>query len=525
MLPTEIVILLRSKLEVEMGIIQRNIRHQIEFSSLDSMVAQDSVARVIDALIDQVDIKKLDFKIKGTSKVGRKAYDVADLLKLYLYGYIKGVRSSHKLAKQCGVNLEIKWLINDCRPCQRTVSDFRRDNATSLKKLFYWFNSVLVDLGLFTDRVYAVDSAFISGQNSKKNNFSEDKIKKNKARLEKQIQEFIDGYASLDCDTAAEDAARFKRLEERLALYIDMEQYLDMTGQSQVSLTDPDARKLTKSGSSEVGYNLQIVGDSQHKMIVSLEVTNEVDTHALHDAATNIQEVTGQEEIVILADKGYETGSELKKCAEDNIKTYVATKAPRKEKEETIVKRHFRYNEDLDVYVCPAGNLLRSNGNENTKQQENRSPYQYKVYKASFSDCQNCPLRDSCLSESSIKSRRGRRIERTEYDEFIEANRERVTENRTLLKQRQAIVEHPFGTIKRGWGYNHTLLKTKELVQGEYSLIGLAYNLRRAMSIFEIPGILEQLKAKMALLANFYTSQLYICALLDLQNFILGRHR
>jgi len=487
-----------------MGLIRMDIRQQIAFAPLDSMVAHDSVARVIDALIDQVKFKKLGFVMKGYSKVGRGAYYVGDLLKLYVYGYLNEIRSSHKLAAACGVNLEIRWLINGLRPCQRTVSDFRRDNSASLKKLFYWFNCVLADLGLFSDRVFAVDSAFIEGQNSKKNNFSEAKIERNKARLEKQIEEFMHGDASTDCDTAAQDAAKLKSLEDNLAKYTEMAQYLEMTGQSQVSLTDPDTRALAKSGSSVVGYNLQSSVDSEHKLIACLEVTNETDTNALHDIAVKTQEVAKQKDIVVLADKGYETGRELKKCTEDHIETYVTPKTQKKEEDVRLQKKDFHYHPDQDVYVCPEGKQLKTNGKVHTKKNKGRKPYQSKDYKASFSDCQNCPLRDCCLTANSVKGRRGRRIERTEFDDFIEANRERTTENRELLKQRQAIVEHPFGTIKRGWGYNYTLLKTKELVQGEYSLIGLVYNLRRAMSIFEIPGILELFKAQLHHFIQFF---------------------
>ena len=120
-----------------MGTIVGTDRNQIEFTSLDMLVKEDSVARIIDLFIENVVMEDETihsaFTVKNT---GRPKYPDSSMLKLYIYGYLKGIRSSRKLEEACGVNVEVKWLMNSLHPDFRTISDFRKDNIDQIVRSF-----------------------------------------------------------------------------------------------------------------------------------------------------------------------------------------------------------------------------------------------------------------------------------------------------------------------------------------------------------------------------------------------------
>ena len=147
----------------------------------------------------------------------------------------------------------------------------------------------------------------------------------------------------------------------------------------------------------------------------------------------------------------------------------------------------FAYYPDVDAYVCPQGYWLTTTGTLTTK---GNHDYRIKTYRAGAKCCRMCPAFGRCTT-----AKNGRIIERSEYHDAVVRNAERINQNQDLYRRRQAIVEHPFGTIKRGWGYDHTLLKGLQKVNGEIALIFLVYNLRRSMSILSVKGLIEALKS------------------------------
>lgn len=281
-----------------------------------------------------------------------------------------------------------------------------------------------------------------------------------------------------------------QKLKERKLKYETLDKQLAASGQTQISTTDADARALPlHMNIVEVGYNVQTAVEETNKLIVSYEVTNELDFYALGNMANQAKEdlqIKGDETLTVLADKGYYTGSEIKACHENGIETIVSPKKNANDKkEEHFQKRNFTYKEAEDVYVCPEGHELKTNGRwYNKNSGTGRKSYKVQHYKISYSKCNACPFKHECV-ESLLKNSHGKVIERTEYDGNLEPNNEKLAANMTLYKKRQAIVEHPFGTQKRQWGYTHTLLKSKKKVNREFALIFQCYNLRRIMSIIK----------------------------------------
>jgi len=474
-------------------------RNQISFFCLEELISEESEIRVIDAFIDYLDLDKLGFVQKGKIKNGSPAFSSATLLKLYFYGYLNRIRSSRKLESECKRNIELWWLLERQQPGYRTIANFRKENVSGLKKVFSQFNHFLKNEKLFGRKTVAVDGSKFRAQNSKKNNFNEKKIDRHISYLENKLEEYLNDIEEADKreDSLAKAALEEKKkaAEERKTGFENLKDELEQSGELQISTVDPDARALPKKMNIvEVGYNVQLAADSKHSLISNYGVTNENDTYALHKTAKDAKEFMGKEKLNILADKGYHNASELKKCADDNLITYVAVKEhSNRRKDPEFRKNKFIYNKSKDAYICPDKKELGSNGNWYSKKGGGKYPrtFKFQRYQSSKEVCGKCPFREKC---GPFSKGHGKYIERGEFESSVEANKKRVQKKKELYRKRQEIVEHPFGTIKRQWGFDHTLLKTIKKVDGEFALIFTCYNLRRSMSILGVKRLLRALK-------------------------------
>ena len=216
-------------------------------------------------------------------------------------------------------------------------------------------------------------------------------------------------------------------------------------------------------------------------MIVHTQATNTNDGKALHNAAIQAKhnlELQKQDSLMVLADKGYHTGAELHECQQEHIITHVAYKEQPSVKhiETAFLSENFNYNKLTDSYTCPAGQTLTSLGTwHNKKGEANETSYRFKTYRTD--GCKTCPLKSQCTKLPK------RIIHRSEYQDAVDINNNNIKQNPQYYKRRQAICEHPFGTLKRHWGYTHTLLKGLQKVNGEMNLIMFCYNFMRTKSI------------------------------------------
>jgi len=261
---------------------------------------------------------------------------------------------------------------------------------------------------------------------------------------------------------------------------------LKSSGAPQISTTDPDSRSVVfQRKSVKVGYNVQAVADSKHKLLIHADTGNVNDSHDLAPMAIESKELLGKESITILGDKGYNTGEQLKKCKDHNITTFISPKDTSGSSKDCYSVELFRYNPEDDTYTCPANKILKTNGNLYSKGKAN---YRMKQYKTKA--CDYCEIRNQCT-----KNKSGRILERSEFQELTDENNQRVENNPDYYRQRQQIIEHPFGTIKRQWGFEFTLLKGKEGVLSEVNLMFIVYNLTRIMSILGQEELTKRLRA------------------------------
>ena len=477
---------------------------------LEAMIPADAEVRVIAAFVDQLDLGELGFKLINTQ--GASAYSSEVMLKIYLYGYLNRERSSRRLERCCRLNVEMMWLTASLQPCYHTIADFRKNHPASLKKVFREYVLLLKKWELIGGERLAVDGTKIHGQNARKKNFNAAKLKRHLDRIDDRIEEVMDEFSRLDKYEDSEEKSGIQAstqdtldvLKARKDKYAALQKQLAASDDKQVSLTDPDARSLITHGhESLVGYNVQSVVDDANKLIVHTEVTNENDINALGQLVKDTHELLALEPSAeILADKGYHNAAELQKVRKLGHKTFVAERRHgANNKEGNYSPSSFCYDEAQDAYICPAGELLKTTGKLHTRV---GSTHRFKTYRGSRSVCGKCTLREQCLTAKAQASNQARVITRLEHAAAIEANHDNLYNNPGVYQQRQAIVEHPFGTLKRQWTGYYTLLRGKEKVDGEYSLLACCYNIRRSMSIFGVLDLLERLKCRFSGFLNTF---------------------
>ena len=463
---------------------------------IEDYVRADNPVRAIDGFVCALDLAKLGFRHadRGAEEAGQPPYDPADLLKLYLYGYINQIRSSRRLEREACRNLELIWLLKNLKPGYRTIATFRKENWAALKAANRSFVLLARELGLVGGTVVAIDGSFFHGDASKASIFTRKRLKEQIAKLDKDIEAY---RKSLEDNDAAEakrprkdrgngsgggrgrdiGAQVAELMAKRSRAQADLAR-LEESGETQLSKTDPDARLLVKSGQGTAGYNVQSVVDDKHKLIVASEVVNDSsDVGQLHAMARAAKDALHAEVLQALADEGYYSSLELKACEDDNIVAYVPVPEGNRqlEKKGRFSLKDFSYDAAADAYHCPAGKLLHPMPGRF----QNTSGRTEIRYASSATACRKCRLRARCLSPNAAR----RTIGRWEHEDVLDRHRARMQGADELMRRRSAIVEHPFGTIKCRAGYRHFLVRGFNRVRGEWSLMALCYNFTRVLNI------------------------------------------
>lgn len=485
-----------------MQFIMGQSRHQSYFSTLEDQVSSENPVRLMDAFIDKLDLEKIGFSKAVHKSGGRPPYAPGVLLKLYLYGYLNKIRSSRKLERECIRNIELQWLLQNLRPNYHSIADFRKGHAGPLQAMFKLYVQFLAEAGLLGKTTIAIDGSKFKAVNSKKNNYNQKKIDKHRQFIEDKAAKYLQQLDELDKQESAGDELQLKkekiaqglaRLKERSIKYDSLQEQLDNTGDKQVSTTDGDSRSIIiVKNIVEVAYNTQNAVDAKNNLIVHTQATNTNDGKALHKAAIQAKEnlqLPKEATIMLLADKGYHTGAELQNCQQDNMVTHVAYKEQPSVKHiaNEFLSESFEYDKATDSYRCPAGAILTSLGTwHNKKGEANETSYRFKTYRTE--GCKTCALKHQCTKLPK------RIIHRSEYQDAVDVNNNNIKQNPHYYKRRQAICEHPFGTIKRHFGFTHTLLKGLQKVNGEMNLIMFCYNFLRTKNILGFDKMLQAIQ-------------------------------
>lgn len=388
-------------------------RNQLLMMDFESTVSQDYWARVVDLFVEMLPLKELGFE-DILRQERRSPYRSADLLKLYIYGYKNQLRSSRKLEQACKVNIEVLWLLKGLNPSARKIAYFRKKNAKAFKQAFRYFLCLLKDWELIEGSTIAIDSFKIRAQNALKNNFNQKKIDRHIEYIDNKIEEYQKALDQQD------DEKRIKQVVQKINYqqskkekYKNIEKQLNDSGQTQVSLTDPDARSVVLHRNIiNVGYCVQAGCDDKHKLFVNNDTGSVNDTNALSSMAIDAKELLGVETMNTLTDKGYTTAKQLDECTKNDITPYSSPKEHSSQQNGLYPMKDFIYNKQQDTYRCPAGETLSTNGTVYNK--ANHKVKHFKNRRA----CNSCNVRNQCT-----QNKNGRFIERSIYQETLEENK------------------------------------------------------------------------------------------------------
>jgi len=463
--------------------------------SLDDYVGEENPVRAVDAFVDMLDLAALGFDVEPEA-TGRPGYHPGLMLRIYLYGYLNQVQSSRRLERECGRNLELIWLTGRLQPDFKTIADFRKNNGPAVRNVCQQFVALCRGIHLLDNGLVAIDGSRFKAVNAKAKNFTREKLRRKLGEIDAAIQRYL---AELDrADEVLEKTgsslpeARIERvsrklahLENEAACFKAVEKRMDATGETQVSLSDPDARSMATTARMPrvVGYNVQTAVDAEHHLIVAHEVTTHGhDRDALSMMAVSARDAMAADRIEAIADKGYYKGEEILACEESGISVVVpkplTSNAGARGR---FDKADFSYDGAGDVYVCPAGAHLSYRF---TSQQDGKAIRSYWS-----SACADCAIKDKCTTGKE------RRIRRWEHEDVLDRAQKRLDDDPSKLAVRSMTVEHPFGTIKSWMGATHFKMRRLKNVATEMALHVLAYNMTRVMKIIGIPALIEAMRA------------------------------
>jgi len=533
-----------------------NDRDQITFLpvSIQEYVSEDNPTRVIDAFVINLDFISLGFKKTKPASTGRPSYNPRDLLKLYIYGYFNKIRSSRKLAQECSRNIEVMFLINKLTPDFRTISDFRKNNAKPIKNVFKAFVRLCIDLKLYSRELEAIDGSKFRAVNHKDKCFNQEVLIKKISNIDKHIDEYLKYMDENDIteidDTKSDQIKKtIQDLKERKIQYTNYLDTLQKSGETQLLLTDPDARRMHSKDGFHCSYNVQTAIDDKHHMIAEFDVTNKNDMGQLKQFTDKVKETLNVPTLDALADKGYDKNQDVLDCLLNGTIANAALKEDKDERLFTIDYKEANITEEIKASTKPeniqtclhAGVLPKCYENKNIsiEYQDNETLSCFKLNDDNTVTCPMGQILRQTRTKGSNKFFSSKAVCRfctnkctkgkakvvsfgpsAKYvpivvnnhshllklppdtklpNSFTKRNNKqvliRMKHTYEMTVQRMGLSEHPFGTMKWHLGYHYFLCRGFTKVTAEMSLTCLAYNLRRALNVLGTKKILDGIAA------------------------------
>jgi len=421
-------------------------------------------------------------------KVGNSEYDPRCMLKLLLYGYSYGVKSSRKLEREVYNNLSFIWLMKQLKPDHKTIAEFRRKNREALKKALSLCARLCMKLGLIEGNILFADSTKLRANAGKshlhKKGWYEEKLKEIEERIQRLLRECeqIDKSES-NCGSLVvmpQELAKAEKLKETvkkaLAEFTERGDRTKDGKERRVNLVDPDSVMVKSPQGTHCGYSMQTVVDDQNGLIVHTDVVSEPnDSNQIATQIHGAEADLGRECKAACADAGYSDIVEIEKLESAGKIVVVPSQVQASHEEKgPFDKSKFSYDTDLDCYLCPEGNRLILRGFHDKAKQK----LDYRIEKPSL--CRSCRHFGKCT-----ESKQGRTVVRHVLEELRDAVSRRFEDPQIvqIYRRRKARVEHPFGFIKKVLGYGQFLLRGREGVRAEASVLATCFNLRRMISL------------------------------------------
>ena len=457
--------------------------------SLNEWVRDDNPARVFSEIIDGLDTTTF----RQSKEEGRPAYHPAMMIKVLLWGYATGVRSSRKIEEKLEQDVVFMWMAGLEKPDFRTLCLFRTNNKEALEKIFADIIMVAKTMGMATLGLVALDGSKVRANSGidtfKKLGDWKELLKEAKKEAQRIINEAENIDAEEDKihgdnkrgDELPKDIEKAQDRIKKIEELIKKAKELGKEDESRVSLTDAEASFMHKGNTSIPAFNAQLAV-TEDQLIVYADVTAEpVDVNQTRRAIEGIRETIKEKPEILVADTGYAGGENFKYLEDNKIDGYIpsederhiGSKKRQKAMEHLFAKEVFTYNTHKDKYTCPQGKTLRPVAR--TQFKSKYSKREITTYRTERGTCAACPLREKCTTNVKL----GRAITRNGYEEYRERMREKIStaEGKAIYGKRKCLVEPVFGQMKTRNGFSQFLLRGLEKVRLEWKIVATAHNL------------------------------------------------
>lgn len=468
-------------------------RDQLMVVSYDAMIAPDNGVRLIDLMCKKfIKEQPIERQWKGSKNEGRKSYSPESMLGLLVYGYFNGIASSRKLERETYRNIELLWLMEGLHPDHWTICEFRRESETLMKSFLKSFRRFLLE-----ESYASVDKIVFDGTKIKayarRDMLTVESIQEKLTDIDKSISEYLSRVENNDSHENEMISAKteiealkekIKKLETAKSKLENIRQDIKESEEKYYAPNDADAKLMKGREGKFAGYNVQVGVDTKGHFIMADRVTTQAtDMQELQNCVKSIEEETGLLPKEVIADKGYSNTTQILEIEKDDkTQCYIPLIETKREKQEKE-GISFEYNKETDTYECSQGKKLRLHSTK--KKMGSAFCNEYKCH-----ECNECPVRNQCT-----KSKTGRILKRNINQEKIDQYKKKMTGNyaKEKIRERKAVVEHPFGTIKCLMGKFNLLLTGKQKAQIEFNYYTTAYNIKRLMNCGPFSELLNKM--------------------------------
>jgi len=453
--------------------------------SIEDYVPQDDPVRAYDAFVESLELTELGI-IDDENQVGNPEYEPKSMIKLLVYGYSYGIRSSRKLERAAHHNISFIWLVGGLKPDHKTIARFRADNKRALKNILKQNARMCIKLGLIEGNTLFVDGTKIRANASPENTWTQDKCERYLKNIDEHIESILQECANTDeKEQNNESLVKLNsELKDKEVLKTKIREIMKELKEQQrksINTTDNECTNVKGRQGIHLGFNGQIVVDEKHGLIVSSDVVKDANDRA--QFASQIEranETLGHICQNACADTGYDDTDELKKIADKGISVIVP---PQQQPEHPFSKEHFKYDSVNNCYICPKEQKLAYSHFDKSK---NMNIYTI----TSKSLCRACEHFGFCTI--STNGRHIKRLINEDAREKLKTNFKKE-ESQAIFRLRKQKVELPFGHIKRNLGVSTFLLRGLDGVKAEMSLLSSCFNMSRLISIVGVPTLVAKL--------------------------------
>jgi len=459
--------------------------------AVDDFIAKDDPVRAYDAFVEALDFDALGLVI-DESQPGANPYWPKAMLKLLIYGYTYGIRSSRKLERACHHNLTFIWLTEDMKPDYRTIARFRIANKDIVKNVLRQCARMCLKLGLIEGNTLFVDGTKIKANASLKNTWSKERLQKYEVEITETIERILAECEAVD--NAEANAGSLIKLKEELADHktlqatiAEIAKELKESGKQKLNTTDSDSFVSKSDRGAKMYHNGQVVVDEKHGLIVNTDVVNQsVDANQLNAQAEQSQDTLDKKPKNICADNGYYSIGDIEKL-DPEINVIVPSqgqliKERTPDKIKPFSKNVFVYDTTRDCYICPRNKELWRT-DLTIPDRPNAI-----IFQARRCDCKHCTRFGVCTTSVN-----GRKIIR-QANEALMQRLAQIYESdigQQIYKLRKQKAELPFAHFKHNMNMRQLLLRGIAKVSVELNLCAIGYNLTRMISLLGVTGLKE----------------------------------